>query len=174
MTFFAVSMTDIHRRTMFWEDGLLTCACDWTKAQALTAPDKRRLMRVMVKTCTPRTSQIFIRCALVTKSAEARIVKAKFGAEAAAVHWASFAARKGDSMCTQTNYMWALNLLNKPALKFDTVHPRSRRIAAEEAEQHGASNTDKRRLLAASAMMFNHSLETEDMVYAGDDFGTWV
>lgn len=61
-----------------------------------------------------------------------------------------------------------------PILTFDAVHPRSRRIAAEEAEQHGASNTDKRRLLAASAMMFNHSLETEDMVYAGDDFGTWV
>jgi hypothetical protein len=106
---------------MFWEDALLTIGCDWTKAQALTGAAKKKMQKKMVKTCTPRTSHIFIRCALVTKSAELRIVKAKFGSEAAAVHWASFVARNGESMCTQRNYLWALAQFNQAALKYCKV-----------------------------------------------------
>jgi hypothetical protein len=55
----------------------------------------------MVKTATARTSHIFIRCALVTKPAEAKLVGEKLGAAAAATHWTCFAARDGDSMATQ-------------------------------------------------------------------------
>jgi hypothetical protein len=105
-------------RTMFWEDALLTMACDWTKTQAMSGPERKSLQRKMVKTCTARTSHIFIRCALVTKPAESRLMKQKRGAEAAAAHWASFVARDGDSMCTQRNYLWALAQFNKAALKY--------------------------------------------------------
>jgi hypothetical protein len=86
---------------MFWEDELLTIACDWTKTQAMSGPDRKSLQRKMVKTATARTSHIFIRCALVTKPAEAKLVSENRGAAAAATHWTSFAARDGDSMATQ-------------------------------------------------------------------------
>lgn len=178
---------------MFWEEALLTIACDWTKTQALSGAERKKMQKMMVKTCTPRTSHIFIRCALVTKSAESRIVRTKLGAEAAAIHWASFAARNGDSMCEQRNYLWALSQFNKAALKFCnlTLHPlrhvwiawcacrsiteqvvcnsqiRSRRVAVEVANQHGDSGVE-RRILAVAALMSNHSLETEEATYAGE------
>ena len=95
---------------MFWEDSLLTMASDWTKTQAMSGPERKSLQRKMVKTCTARTSNIFIRCALVTKPAESRLISEKIGAAAGAAHWASFVARNGESMCTERNYLWALAL----------------------------------------------------------------
>ena len=102
---------------MFWEDELLTMACDWTKTQVMSGPDRKRLQRKMVKTATARTSHIFIRCAFVTKPAESRLVSETLGAAAATAHWVSCVARNGDSMATQRNYLWALAQFNKAALR---------------------------------------------------------
>jgi hypothetical protein len=114
---FDFSTLTIYCRTMFWEDNLLTMACDWTKTQAMSGPARKSLQRKMVKTATARTSHIFIRCALVTKPAEARLISQKHDASASATHWASFVARNGESMATQRNYLWALALFNKAALR---------------------------------------------------------
>ena len=65
----------LDKRTMFWEDGRLTIHYDgmWTKAEGQLGLNARKQKSAVIRTCSPRTSAIFLRCALWTKPAEVRV-----------------------------------------------------------------------------------------------------
>jgi hypothetical protein len=101
---------------------------------------------MVVRTCTLRTSLIFLRCALVTKPAEVSVVRKKYGASAATLYHTAFLARNGKDMCCDSNYNWARCYFNRVAIKIFNL---------QQLFAH------------AAARMSNHSLETEVGEYAG-------
>jgi hypothetical protein len=166
----------LDKRTMFWEDGRLTIHHDgmWTKAGGQLGPNARKQKSAVIRTCSPRTSAIFLRCALWTKPAEVKLVAEKFGPDAAAVHMKAFVARDGSDMGSSSCSAWARAYFNRRsviALKMQLHDLRHIWIAvtkavARELGDEMCANL-KTVYLEAAARLSNHSLETEDGTYAG-------
>jgi len=166
----------LDKRTMFWEDGRLTIHYDgmWTKAEGQLGLDVRKQKSAVIRTCSPRTSAIFLRCALWTKPAEVKLVDAKFGSSAAAVHMKAFVARNGSDMGSQSCAAWARAYFNRRsviALKMQLHDVRHIWIAVTKAVALELGDLTcaqmKTVYLEAAARLSNHSLETEDGTYAG-------
>ncbi len=166
----------LDKRTMYWEDGRLTIHYDgmWTKAEGQLGPNARKQKSAVIRTCSPRTSAIFLRCALWTKPAEVKLVEAKFGSSAAAVHMKAFVARNGSDMGSPSCAAWARAYFNRQsviALKMQLHDVRHIWIAVTKAVARELGDVMcaqmKTVYLEAAARLSNHSLETEDGTYAG-------
>ena len=164
------------KRTMFWEDGRLTIHYDgmWTKPEGQLGHVARKLKSAVIRTCSPRTSHIFLRCALWTKPAEVKLVCEKFGSAAAAVHMKAFVARNGCDMGSPSCAAWGRAYFNRRsviALKLQLHDVRHIWIAVTKsvARELGDEMCSKMKAvyLEAAARLSNHSLETEDGTYAG-------
>jgi hypothetical protein len=166
----------LDNRTMFWEDGRLTIHHDgmWTKAEGQMGPTAKKHKSAVIRTCSPRTSNIFLRCALWTKPAEVKLVSEKFGTAAAAVHMKAFVARNGSDMGTPSCAAWGRAYFNRrsvKALKLQLHDIRHIWIAVTKAVARDLGNEMCSKMktvyLEAAARLSNHSLETEDGTYAG-------
>ena len=54
-------LVDEPRRTLYWESGHLTVSCGWIKTETTSSNESLKMAKMVVRTCTPRTSHIFIR-----------------------------------------------------------------------------------------------------------------
>ena len=133
------------------------------------------MAKMVVRTCTLRTSLIFLRCALATKPAEVSVVRQKYGTAVATLYHTAFLARNGNAMCNDANYNWARCYFNRVAndiFKLQLNDLRhvwvavSQAIASSVADRVQCAKT-KQLLAKAAARMSNHSLETEVGEYAG-------
>ena len=133
------------------------------------------MAKMVVRTCTLRTSLIFLRCTLVTKPAEVSIVRQKYGQAVATLYHTAFLARNGCDRCNDANNNWARCYFNRVANKIfklqlnDLRHvwvAVSQAIASSVADRVQCAKT-KQLFAHAAARMSNHSLETEVGEYAG-------
>ena len=133
------------------------------------------MAKMVVRTCTLRTSLIFLRCALVTKPAEVGVVRQKYGQAVATLYHTAFLARNGHDMCNDANYNWARCYFNRVAVEIFKLQLHDlRHVWVAVSQAIASSVTDRvqcaktKQLLAnAAARMSNHSLETEEGEYAG-------
>ena len=133
------------------------------------------MAKMVVRTCTLRTSLIVLRCALVTKPAEVSVVRQKYGQAVATLYHTAFLARNGCDMCNDANYNWARCYFNRVANKIfklqlnDLRHvwvAVSQAVASSFADRVQCAKT-KQLLANAAARMSNHSPQTEEGEYAG-------
>ena len=133
------------------------------------------MAKMVVRTCTLRTSLIILRCALVTKPAEVGVIRAKYGQAVATLYHTAFLARNGQDMCNDANYNWARCYFNRVAgihLKLQLHELRhvwvavSQAVASSVADRVQCAKT-KQLLANAAARMSNHSPQTEEGEYAG-------
>lgn len=167
---------NLDKRTMFWEASQLVVHYDgmWTKSEGQCQKAATKKKNLVVRTCTLRTSLCFLRCALWTKPAEAKLVAAKLGPEAAAVHMKAFVAREGTDMGSQTNAAWARAYVNRRivmACKLQLHDLRHVWIAITKKVTRSLAEKQCEQMMAtyfeAGARLSNHSLETEEGTYAG-------
>lgn len=81
--------TNFDSRTLRWELGQLLVACDWFKSETTASEAALAAKRATLKTCTPRTSMLFIHTALAVKPLELRLVHAVYGPKAIAARHVS-------------------------------------------------------------------------------------
>ncbi len=164
------------KRTMFWEAGRLTVHHEgmWTKPEGQLSEKSKKQKSAVVRTCSPRTSLSFLRCALWTKPAEVRLVREKHGKEAAAVHMKAFVARDGSDMGSSASAAWGRAYFNRRSvaaldLQYHDVRHVWIAVTKAVARDLGDEMCSKMKTvyLEAAARLSNHSLETEDGIYAG-------
>ena len=167
----------LDKRTMFWEEGRLVVHYDglWTKSEGQSGKASRKIKNTVIRTCSPRTSSIFLRCALWTKPAEARLVSIQFGEQAGAVHMKAFAARNGKDMGLPTNSAWARAYFNRKSVtccKLQLHDLRHVLIGITKTISRSLAEKESGKMILAyeeaGARMSMHSLDTEDGRYAGE------
>jgi hypothetical protein len=167
----------LDKRTMFWEAGRLIVHYEglWTKSEGQSGKASRKIKSTVIRTCSPRTSSIFLRCALWTKPAEARLVSLQFGDQAGAVHMKAFAARDGKDMGCQSNSAWARAYFNRKSViccKLQLHDMRHVLIGITKKITRSLAEKESGKMILAfeeaGARMSNHSLDTEDGRYGGE------
>ena len=141
----------------------------WTKSEGQSGKASRKIKNSVIRTCSPRTSSIFLRCALWTKPAEVRLVSIKLGEQAGAVHMKAFAAREGKDMGLPSNAAWARAYFNRRSVTFCKLLLHDLRhvlIAITKTVTRSLAEKESGKMILAfeeaGARMSNHSPETED------------
>lgn len=163
------------RRTLRWETGRLSVTCGWFKSETTATEAALAIKRATWKTCTKRTSDIFVRTALAVKPLEVRVTHELHGPVAASVHWMAFCARDGKDLCDETNLHWARAHFNRIAALHMSVGIHElrhvliaigRRVCDTYADQQ--ATTFKTLIMNAQARMSFHSGRQERSSYAGE------